>query len=196
MLKRTVLIMALVWMMILPALSQAIDLPQTGQTTCYDTAGSVIACPATGQDGDIQAGVAWPSPRFTDNGNGTVTDNLTGLVWLRNANCFGLRTWATALTDANALASGSCGLTDGSVAGDWRLPNVNELESLIHAGEANTATWLNTQGFINVQSDFYWSSSTYAYNTGFAWVVYMRVGGVYAGYKPNVVYVWPVRAGQ
>ena len=34
-------------------------------------------------------GVAWPNPRFTDNGNGTVTDNLTGLIWLKNANCFG-----------------------------------------------------------------------------------------------------------
>lgn len=49
--------------------------PKTGQTTCYDANGSVIPCAGTGQDGDIQAGVAWPDPRFTDNGNGTVTDN-------------------------------------------------------------------------------------------------------------------------
>ena len=34
---------------------------------------------AQGRDGEYRAGVAWPSPRFTDNGNGTVTDNLTGV---------------------------------------------------------------------------------------------------------------------
>ena len=54
-------------------------LPKTGQTTSY----------AAGDDGALQKGVAWPNPRFTDNGNGTVTDNLTGLIWLKNANCFG-----------------------------------------------------------------------------------------------------------
>lgn len=67
------------------SLSQAgtVDLPQTGQKTCYDTSGNVIPCTGTGQDGEIQAGVPWPSPRFTDNGNGTVTDKLTGLMWLK-----------------------------------------------------------------------------------------------------------------
>ena len=47
-------------------------LPKTGQTTSY----------AAGDDGALQKGVASPNPRFTDNGNGTVTDNLTGLIWL------------------------------------------------------------------------------------------------------------------
>src|SRR5262245_34242284 len=50
--------------------------------------GSGESCP-TGQDGDKQAGVPFPCPRFTDNRDGTVTDNLTGLVWLKNANPFG-----------------------------------------------------------------------------------------------------------
>jgi hypothetical protein len=48
--------------------------PQTGQTLCVDQSGS-INCAGTGQDGDLQAGVALPQPRFTDNGDGTVTDN-------------------------------------------------------------------------------------------------------------------------
>ena len=78
-----------------------------------------------------EKGVAWPNPRFTDNGNGTVTDNLTGLIWLKNANCFGAKDWAMALSDANTLNNGECGLTDGSVEGDWRLPNVREMQSLI-----------------------------------------------------------------
>ena len=50
--------------------AQAVDLPRTGQTICYDVAGGVIACAGTGQDGDKLAGVAWPSPRFTDNADG------------------------------------------------------------------------------------------------------------------------------
>ena len=51
--------------------------PQTGRTATY----------AAGDDGAIRAGVALPSPRFTDNSDGTITDNLTGLIWLKNANC-------------------------------------------------------------------------------------------------------------
>ncbi len=195
--KIAVLVVAL-FIMALPALTLAgtVDLPQTGQTTCYDTAGNVIACANTGQDGDWQAGVAWPSPRFTDNGNGTITDNLTGLIWLKNANCFGARVWANALNDANTLNSGECGLSDGSVGGDWRLPNVNELESLINAEQSNTATWLNGQGFSNVQAVYYWSSTTSAYYTIYAWVVYMWHGGVTYDGKNYGYSVWPVRAGQ
>jgi hypothetical protein len=178
-----------------------VDLPQTGQTICYDASGNVIACENTGQDGDWPAGIAWPSPRFTDHYNGTITDNLTGLVWLRNANCYGLQTWANALNTANALNSGECGLSDGSVQGDWRLPNINELESLIHAGHAgneNPATWLNSQGFSNVNSNlyqWYWSSTTDAFVTGRAWVVYMDSGsvGVVAS-KTYLSYGWPVRS--
>jgi hypothetical protein len=49
-----------------------IDLPETGQTTCYDEAGTAIACAGTGQDGEIGAGVTWPWPQFTDNGGGAI----------------------------------------------------------------------------------------------------------------------------
>ena len=102
---------------------------KTGVTTSY----------AAGDDGDIQAGTAWPSPRFTDNGDGTVTDELTGLVWLTIANCFGQTAWADALTNINGLASSACGLTDGSAAGDWRLPNRKELLSLADFSQASPA---------------------------------------------------------
>jgi hypothetical protein len=54
----------------------------TGQTTCWDINGNPISFSGTGMDGEIRAGVAWPTPRFTDNGDGTATDNLTGLTWL------------------------------------------------------------------------------------------------------------------
>ncbi len=63
-------------------------------------------------------GVPFPDPRFTvNNPDGTVTDNLTGLIWLQDANCFEARTWAEALDDANTLNGGECSLTDGSAEG-------------------------------------------------------------------------------
>lgn len=168
--------------------------PKTGQTTSY----------ATGDDGNLKRGVAWPTPRFTDNSDGTVTDNLTGLIWLKNADCFGPRTWAQALTDANGLASGSCGLSDGSSAGDWRLPNVRELQSLVHYGyydpavpnTAGTGKWSPSDPFISVQTGYYWSGSTYVNNPTIAWIVVMSVGYVSNNGKTSSYYVWPVRGGQ
>ncbi len=68
------ILMIAVLIFFLPLLSLAgkVNLPETGQTTCYDEAGNVVTCTDTGQDGDKQAGVAWPSPRFT-NPDGTYT---------------------------------------------------------------------------------------------------------------------------
>lgn len=98
----------------------------TGQQSYWDASGDPISCAGTGRDGELQAGMDWATPRFMDNGDGTVTDILTGLVWLMDANCFGPRNWTEALSDANDLSAGTCGLTDGSVPTDWRLPNVKE----------------------------------------------------------------------
>jgi len=181
-------ILMLMFLMFGVAFAGTVNLPRTGQTKCYDTTGIEIPCAGTGQDGDIQAGVAWPDPRFTDNGDDTMTDNLTGLMWTKDANLpNGTMDWYSALDFCNNLELG--GHTD------WRLPNVNELESLINANEANSATWLNGQGFTNVQARNYWSSTTYASSTGGTWVVGMRGGGVGAFYRSNYsFYVWPVRA--
>ncbi len=169
---------------------------KTGQIISYSGTG--------GEDGDLQNGVAWPSPRFKDNGNGAVTDNLTKLIWLKNANAFGIRTWEEALSDANTLASGSAGLTDGSKAGDWRLPNKKELESLIDCAYFNPALssvsgksqWVSGDIFTGVQSNIYWSSTTYSANTANAWSVNLNDGYVGADDKTSTYYVWPVRAGQ
>ena len=128
---------------------------KTGQTSCWDAEGNPIDCEGTGQDGELQKGLAWPDPRFTDNEDGTVTDHLTGLIWLKNANCFGQKFWAPALNDCNTLNSGECGLTDGSLEGDWRLPNVRELHSLVDYGMSNPA-FTPGHPFENVQSYDYW----------------------------------------
>jgi hypothetical protein len=108
--------------------------PATGQTECFNVPGKVINCAGTGQDGEIQAGAPLPNPRFVDNRNGTVTDRLTGLIWLKNADCFGAVREDVALGLAKTLANGRCGLSDLSKAGDWRLPNIKELQSLIDWG--------------------------------------------------------------
>ena len=181
--------------------------PKTGQVTCYEGVSPYdqIDCAGTGQDGEFQKGVAPPTSRFTDNEDGTVTDNLTGLIWLKEANCFGQRIWNNALSDCNELENGQCGLTDGSSAGDWGLPNKKELISLTHEGyynpalsnTAGTGQWSQGDPFTNVQSDGYWSSTTVVHFTNYAWYVGMGNGGVKYYYdKTSLYYVWPVRGGH
>ena len=187
-------------------LAGTVDLPKTGQTRCYDDSGAQVSCPGTGQDGYFKAGIGWPNPRFTDNGDGTLTDNLTGLVWLKNANCFGTKAWSDAFGSAGNLADGQCGLTDGSAHGDWRVPNINELESLVHAGYTEETcgdsqcggigSWLLNSGFTDVQLwGYYWSStSNGAMPSSYGWAVGMENGRVDNGSKSNdSYYVLPVR---
>jgi hypothetical protein len=175
--------------------------PKTGQTGCWDQSGTpIIPCTGTGQDGEYQMGAS-VVPRFTDNLDGTVTDKLTRLIWLKDANCFGQRNWSDALSDANNLASASdsCDpdLQDGSVAGDWRLPNVRELHSLIDYGQITPALppgdW-----FSGVLATGYWSSTTRMGNMSNAWVVGLGGGGIGVENKTTTFpyYVWPVRGGQ
>jgi hypothetical protein len=174
--------------------------PKTGQTTKY----------ADGDDGDLQKGVSWPTPRFTDNSDGTVTDNLTGLIWLEDANCTDTvggidkttvptLTWTSAITWSNNLADGYCGLSDGSIIGDWRLPNVRELFSLIDYSQKDPAL-PSGHPFDNVQSDLmdctYWSSTTDPNSEFWAATVRFFNSGVGGSPKTESYYVWPVRGGQ
>jgi hypothetical protein len=151
--------------------------PKTGQTTSY----------RTGDDGDLEKGVSWPSPRFTGNGTGVITDTLTGLMWAENANLDGTKTWNNAIDYCNGLSLG--GYTD------WRLPNVRELFSLIDFSQYNPAL-PSGHPFDNVQSSYYWSSTTYASGTSYAWGVHLGSGYVGSGGKASTGYVWPVRGGQ
>ena len=155
-----------------------------------------------------------PPHGFTKNNNGTVTDNLTGLIWLKNANCAGaMENWNTAIDYAAALydggtscfgTGGDCGLSDGSSAGDWRLPNRNEVLSLINiayynpalSDAAGTRPWLEGNPFTGVQSVKYWSSSTNMGRAGLAWGVDFHNGNVVRHGKSSEMYVWCVRDGN
>jgi hypothetical protein len=174
--------------------------PQTGQTLSY----------ADGDDGDLQAGVAWPVPRFTDNHDGTVTDNLTGLIWLKKASCLSNLSWSQALTAANTLVHGQCDLMDGSQAGDWRLPNIKELYSVFDvfdlaffepaiSNAAGTAPWREGDAFSGVQPVIsYWSSTTVAQDSSHAWYIYPATASILSTGKSggSLLFVWPVRGGD
>lgn len=158
---------------------------------------------AAGDDGDLLRGVAWPNPRFKDKGDGTVRDRLTGLIWMKNANCFGQRDWSTALADCQALADGACGLSDGSSAGDWGLANIKELHSLVHYGVLDpavpntlgTGKWAEGDPFIGVQSDYYWSSTNLPHCINCTWSVDF-LWGIVTYRSLQTYYVWCVRGGQ
>lgn len=131
----------------------------TGQTTSY----------RTGDDGDLQKGVAIPPPyqslRFTDHGDGTVTDELTGLMWAKDANMDGVKTWNAAIDYAKNL---SLGTSCGEPRTDWRLPNVNELQSLINHANYNPVL-PTVHPFSDVQSNYYWTSTTSGQFNSYAW---------------------------
>jgi hypothetical protein len=134
------------------AVGAAVELPRTGQTTEY----------TTGDDGDLQHGIVWPNPRFYVNAEGTIVDALTGLVWDAKANRIG-GTWDQVLDDVAGLE-----LYGWS---DWRVPNRVEMMSLLNLGQADTTAWLTSTGFTDVQAGLYWTSTTWAGNTGSAWCV-------------------------
>lgn len=180
--------------------------PRTGQTACYAALGEIIACGGTGQDGAWRKGVAPPTNRFQDNNNGTVTDAMTGLIWLKNANCTDaaggivktgeVLTWDEALTWSNNLADKLCGLSDGSTAGQWRLPNARELQSLLDFGTTDPPLPTG-HPFTNVQTYLYWTATTRTAYPDMAWFVGFSDGYTdNADKATNTNYVWPVRGGR
>jgi hypothetical protein len=215
---RRMILMIAVFLMFIPVLSLAdneVDLPATGQATCYDESGNVMSCSVTdskGQDAEVMAGFDWSgwdtyNNRFTNNLDGTVTDRLTGLMWLQNGNCISSTSFDTDNTAGDGKVTRLHGLdfingindetysNCGAGYTDWRLPNVNELESLVHAEKADTSAWLNSQPFMNVQPEFYWSS-TWRSGGDDVLIVSMGAGGIIPASHVTDQLVLPVRAGQ
>jgi hypothetical protein len=172
---RTVIPTLLFILAVLPIQSlQAYTLPDTGQTKCYDNTNE-IPCPNPGEafyGQDAQYQVAQPA--YKDNGDGTVTDLNTGLMWQQGDDQNnGNYTWQWAVDYCVGL-----NLANHS---DWRLPTVEELTSLTSIGPVNPS--IDTQYFPQCRSHNYWSSSTYIYYLGSAWDVHFYSGSVAANGK-------------
>jgi len=148
-----------------------------------------------------------PDIRYYDNNDGTVTDTRSGLIWLKNANCFGWIIWDTARQSAAKLAHGQCGLSDGSRAGMWRLPTRKEWKAMIDdkyrpaiSNATGTGPWKEGDAFSDVVSMDYWSSNAYTGSYWRAWGVNLNSGKFYTynnrdfGYYGDGLRVWPVRS--
>jgi hypothetical protein len=159
------------------------------------------------------AGPCFAATRYIDCGNGTVTDSVTGLIWLKQADCLPDATWVDANLAAATLKNGDCGLTDGSSPGDWRLPTADEWRAMLAEaislgctvanGKAPTLTdsrglqcaSVSTFGtpFVGVRATWYSSSNSYPGSTRAA-LALLDVGDVTALGFGNIVGVWPVRS--
>ena len=155
--------------------------------------------------------------RYVDCGNGTVSDTVTGLIWLKRANCIPPTDWATANQATAGLKEGDCGLTDKSSPGDWRLPTRAEWMATIEmAGALRCGSGFAGRGPLSLTNDagtacygdgtssslvavmffHYWSSSTDDVDPVRASVVHLGDGNVLNNlFKASSVAVWPVKGG-
>ena len=178
-----------------------VGLPDTGQTICYDGNGTMIPCDSAtcaGQDGLYATGCPNGENRFVDNGDGTVTDTCTGLMWQQDtADTNGDQQidrndqlpWCEALAYCENL----------SLAGhdDWRLPNVRELQSIVDYGRFNAIHPIFHWNLVDSWELFYWSStSLHQTSPAYAWIVDFSYGEVRSFYPPAFSsYVRAVRSG-
>jgi hypothetical protein len=166
---------------------------KTGQTGCYDSTGAGISCTGTGQDGELQKGLV---RSYTDNGDGTVTDNQTGLTWEKKSDDGSIHDKDDVYSWADAFGVFIAGLNTANFAGhnDWRLPNRFELESLVDLDGLNPSVdaafnnncipgCLVANCSCTPPDSQYWSSTTFAPTSVFAWTVFFNNGGVNFDHK-------------
>ncbi len=192
----------------------AFYLPDTGQTKCYRAVNPFdeITCSGTGQDGEYNINPM----SYTDNGNGTVTDNNTGLIWQKcsagqnnDSSCSGSAAtynWylATGTTDSNFNPSGTniCGALNTSTFGghnDWRLPTEQELQTIVDYSIPSPGPTIKAAYFPNTiasPSSAYWSSNTYTHSGSYAWRVFFNDSHVGYNYKTALHDVRCVSGGQ
>jgi len=172
----------------------------SGQTSCWNGSGVVIPCAGTGQDGDTQAGAPLS---YTDNGDGTITDNRTGLMWEKKVAGAGTCLDALHAVDAVCIWSDATGAWISAVnaeggtgyAGynDWRVPNVRELMSIVDYGLFSPVI---DPIFGPTAAGTYWSSTSVAPASSGAWFVSFFFGDVDALGKVDTLRVRAVRGGR
>jgi hypothetical protein len=176
---------------------------QTGQTTCYDAASVPIPCGGTGQDGELKRGM---KRRYVDNGDGTITDTKTDLVWEKESDDGSIHDGDVVL-DWNGAFAKIAALNAMAFAGrtDWRLPNAIELQSLADYGNANPAVSdAFDTGCVSGCTVLtcsctrlwpYWTSTTTFDAKNFAWTTDFREGLVRIQKKPHFIPARAVRGG-
>jgi len=177
--------------------------PASGQTTCWNTVGTVVPCAGTRYDGDLQSGA---SLAFVDNGDGTVSDANTGLTWEKLADDGGLHDKDTTYSWSAAFAH-VADLNAAAFAGhaDWRVPNIRELKSIVdfeHATPAVGAAFNNgcasgcsVTTCSCTSTGYHWTSTTLASNPPFAFVMTFSVGESSFANKGFTAVVRAVRGG-
>jgi hypothetical protein len=160
--------------------SSSAVLPQkTGQNISY----------YAGDDGALRSGRTWPEKRFYDHGNGTVTDRLSGLMWIKNANLMrGRGNWYEAKKFIMHLnAEERYGYKD------WRLPEVKDFRTLIDYSRENPVLPY-PHPFLHMASGIYWSSESNVQDPDYIWCVDLKNSRVDCYNKVNhAEYVWGVR---
>ena len=159
----------------------------TGQRNCHADDGREIPCKGSGQDASFDVGTPWPEPRFILHDD-EVTDNLTGLIWCRDASLaeFPL-TWQEALDFvANMNREQHYGQHD------WRMPNRRELRSLLSL-QSKLPALPELHPFINVFNGWYWTATTAAISPAHAWYVALDGARMFYGGKDQSYMLWPVR---
>jgi hypothetical protein len=161
-----------------------------------------------------------PFNRYVDCGNGTVTDSVTGLIWLKQSDCLPAAEWLAANHAAAGLKDGDCGLTDNSSPGDWRLPTQAEWRATMAQafawtcyveGRGGPPSLTNDAGtgcygdgspasITGVASSLYWSSGTVEALPFAAWVAHLGFGTAEIAHPKALtaiaaLLVWPVRGG-
>jgi hypothetical protein len=179
--------------------------PATGQTTCWNSSGTVIPCAGTGHDGESRAG----SPlAFLDNGDGTITDLNTGLMWEKKSSDGSIHDKDTSYSwgQAFSLHVATLNATNFADHSDWRVPNIKELATIADYGtyypalpspfNASCSNGCTVLTCSCLTTAYAWSSTTYVPIPSQAWYVNYETGDTSAIDKSSFSAVRAVRGGQ
>lgn len=179
---------------------------KTGQTTCFGPGGAVVGCAGTGQDGEFQKGL---SRSYTDNGDGTITDNRTGLMWEKLSDDGtihdkdDLYTWADTFAVKLATLNNGSGFASYT---DWRLPNLYELLSIVDYQNVNPAVGsafnsgclpsCSVTTCSCTEANDHWTSTAVQDAPSSKWRIYFHNGFVFPYPEGSMGYVRAVRGGS
>jgi len=163
-----------------PVFSYDLIVPDTGQDLCYDWT-AIIDCPSEGEDFYGQDGsYTINPPDLTDNGDGTVTDNITGLIWEQKTevNETYAYTYSNAITYCAELILGG--------SSDWRVPTRKEYSTILNFGRVNPSLdidYFPYYSYLTEDDMDHWTTSEYHDDTSQVWKIFISFGLIEKGPK-------------